>query len=705
MFWLNKELVEWWKKPLRVSQILLELWPDDVIENMMNDFLSPKRFLEDLSDHHVNVLVFGALDCQGRAFYNSAFAPTVDLKGRDMLAEYVNEAHKIGIKIVAYLNVNFNAHIYKLHPEWVMVNSEEGTPNIRHPSEFFPKPLIPICSNTPYRNYFLNVIREIVENYDVDGVFLDCMFFDCGYCSFCKDAYGATPPVMENPSDPNYRRFIEWKYRVYRDFAAEIRRAIKEAKPDIPVMANARPYEVDRSNLVQYVDILIPEMDMHPLLSIGDGIRRCLAVGDGMPIWMPYFPRPMSPAIWHMIPPSREGVKELIWEIVMNGASPWLYFQTPRVDLEPYDEVKKVFSRMEAIGEYLVDTSQVKGLALLYSTQTQQWYGKGYREFRGRGLPELYEECYKGFYQLLLEKHILFNVIADHDLTETELSKYSGLILPNAACLSAGQIEAVRRYVEAGGRLLATYETSLYDEFGNIQDDFRLGDVLGMSLVGREKGYTYLKVMAEHPVTRGLKVGTIIPCGDQLIVKKKGDATTLANMVIPLRGLHEIPTQRTENPALLVRKYGKGRVVYLASKMDRTYWHYSRPDIGNLLFNCVRWIADDGIDLEVEAPITVEVNMLEQYQMNRRIIMLLNHSTNIGHAIYKDPDLNSGPAKCFVPINDIKLKMRVPKGKLVKDVSSLAGHKVAFSAKNGWVIIELLQLDDFDLISVQMREQ
>ena len=55
------------------------------------------------------------------------------------------------------------------------------------------------------------------------------------------------------------------------------------------------------------------------------------------------------------------------------------------------------------------------------------------------------------------------------------------LILPNVAALSDEQCRQLREFVERGGGLVATYETSLYDECGGPRADFGLADLFGVS--------------------------------------------------------------------------------------------------------------------------------------------------------------------------------------------------------------------------------
>src|SRR5262249_28306701 len=61
------------------------------------------------------------------------------------------------------------------------------------------------------------------------------------------------------------------------------------------------------------------------------------------------------------------------------------------------------------------------------------------------------------------------------------------LVLANAAALSDKQAEAVRQFVRAGGGLVATGETSLFDGLGRPRADFALADLLGVSYRGRPR--------------------------------------------------------------------------------------------------------------------------------------------------------------------------------------------------------------------------
>jgi hypothetical protein len=85
---------------------------------------------------------------------------------------------------------------------------------------------------------------------------------------------------------------------------------------------------------------------------------------------------------------------------------------------------------------------------------------------------------YRGMVAALVRNHLSYQTIDAQDLTG-DLSAFSLLILPNVAAMSDAESTAVRAFVRAGGALIATNETSLYDHSGAPRTDFALADVFG----------------------------------------------------------------------------------------------------------------------------------------------------------------------------------------------------------------------------------
>ena len=163
------------------------------------------------------------------------------------------------------------------------------------------------------------------------------------------------------------------------------------------------------------------------------------------------------------------------------------------------------------------------------------------------------------------------------------------------------QVEAVRQYVQAGGGLVATGETSLCDELGRPRRDFALADLFGVSYRGRPKSPlkrpdldANFKVALDdsywqrhsgtaklswnaHSLVRDALLQQLVPGGSVtfkgplVLVSEPKAAAEVAVSLTPEEA------QAPVTPAAVVRRFGKGRVVYLAACLDAALWSYAYP--------------------------------------------------------------------------------------------------------------------------------
>ena len=161
---------------------------------------------------------------------------------------------------------------------------------------------------------------------------------------------------------------------------------------------------------------------------------------------------------------------------IANGSITAESFGWPGHEQSTYEVFRQVGERER----WLTRTTPLPWAGLLVSEQTRQFYA--YKDIADRFLPHVY-----GAFRCGLETHLPLAPINDWDLTPEALSRYAVLVLPNAAALSDAQTAAVRSYVQAGGGLVATGETSLCDELGRRRRDFALADVLGVDYQGTPK--------------------------------------------------------------------------------------------------------------------------------------------------------------------------------------------------------------------------
>jgi hypothetical protein len=130
------------------------------------------------------------------------------------------------------------------------------------------------------------------------------------------------------------------------------------------------------------------------------------------------------------------------------------------------DPARKYFNWMAKHDAHFENKRSFANLGVVMGQRTQLFYkppaGAQVRQYMD------------GIYYALLEGRFLFDFVHEDKMAPEELKKYSALVLPNTALLSDEQCRRLREYVDAGGSLLATFETSLYTEL-NQRRRFRPG--------------------------------------------------------------------------------------------------------------------------------------------------------------------------------------------------------------------------------------
>src|SRR5262249_10266111 len=147
-------------------------------------------------------------------------------------------------------------------------------------------------------------------------------------------------------------------------------------------------------------------------------------------------------------------------DLVANGMRPWFSkFAGTLHDRRWLGPVAEMFAWCHGAERYLRNERPLARVGLVYSQQTAWFYG-------GRRVKERLADPTVGWYQALGESRIPFELVHDRRLDAEHLPPLSTLILPNVAALSDTQCAQLGEFVRRGGGLVATYETSLFDEAG-----------------------------------------------------------------------------------------------------------------------------------------------------------------------------------------------------------------------------------------------
>ena len=235
-----------------------------------------------------------------------------------------------------------------------------------------------------------------------------------------------------------------------------------------------------------------------------------------------------------------------------------------------------------------------------------------------------------------------------------------------------------------GGGLVATLDTSLFDEFGNPRSDFALGRVLGVKYRGLVEGVggreeldvNFARAIGpdywekrknvfdfKQDVASFLNRGRMPTYVGALPVTFKGPAvrvestSPLARVVGTLRV--KAGSGNPEVPGVIAHQFGKGRVVYFAGGFDSAYYLYAYPYQRLLIRNAIDWAASASAPITVEAPMCVHSTIMRQSKDGRdRLIVHLysDFNTTAFHAL---PNDDVPLREEVVPIHDIRVTFGV----------------------------------------------
>jgi hypothetical protein len=704
---------EWTRRPIRNIHITVR-------ELDMKGF-DARRFVETLVECRCNFVTL--LTGGYHSLYRSRL-PLVRnnpyLDDGDPLGDLVRLAHDAGIKVGACVDVSAVPRpVHDHHPEW-FVRDAHGHPYV---ITSFPVELYAACAIGGYvDNFVLPVVREHLERYDFDHFNLTGWGFGAYgsgicHCRTCARAYreaaGSEIPLKTDGGDPNWKRYMRWRAGALHEAYARNLEAIRAIKPEIATWIN-QGYDISETpfapleNLSGVQDFVKAEAQTKVWFDSIDGEIRLtpmwLAAEEGrylgtltdkqvITTTSYYFPWPWR---WTAAPEAME--KMWIAEAAANNVAPFVHmsgFPAVLEDKRGMKAVREMF-RFLADNEKYYDGARTRtNVAILLSQDSLA-------HFAGARLRQDYSQHYRGMYAALTESHITFDILSEGSLNARALAKYRVLVLPNAAAMSDGAAAAVRAFVERGGGVLGTYETSLYTAEGEERRDLALGDVFGCSAAGGRMGplagtdddgrriMAYMAINGAHPVLEGLGDTEVVLNGGHLrLVRPHQGAEVPLTAQVPARVFPEgeawIPEKRTGVPAAVVHRFGKGHAAYFPGMIDRLYGLFGHPDLRLLLANAVRWLLGGDDLLHVDAPVTVDVALQEQ--PGRVLLHLINLT-------------GKRPQSEVIPVHGIAAAVRLS-ARPARVLLASTGRELAFEYRDGLVHVTVDRLAVYDIVVIE----
>lgn len=601
------------------------------------------------------------------------------------LAEYA----KLGVRVLGVYPPTLQGEVYELHPDWRRVaNHTDEIPQVdlkKYPHGGM------LCLLGPYGDFFIDVLAEIVTKFPAVSAFsFDGLHHAGGcYCKHCRANYktdtGQIIPKRDMESEA-FRKYQHWADRKLEDVIRRAQNRLKKINPDVALVTwttNAGRFGHFRDiprNMSARMNLLFDAPDQEFWMDETNRGASVVPAFGAAYVWAvtnhrvgfaePYLMSRGNPYGKDSFPAHE--VERRVLLALTHGAGPSIAYGQPE-QLKP--AVANAMREVKKRKPWLTHKKPEPWAAILVSDNTRVFYGRSPGHVEDRYLANVF-----GFFRAALEDHLLFTLVNDWNLVTDNLSIFKVLVLPNAASLDDRQAEAVRKFVDRGGGLVASLDTSLCDEFGTPRKQVALADLLGINhqgtatppQPGEKIDENFARTLPPEYWAKRQGVWDFKRVGgtDSFLESQKLTELIGRSMVTfkgPVSRIITHPTSRVlatvrakddpkseELPAVVTHTYGAGRTVYFAAGLDAAYYLTSYPYQRLVLSQAIRWAAGSQLPVQVVAPMCVHAVTVRQSKAGERLIVHLyndvNTTTGHGHPAEEVPLREE-----VLPIHDIRV--------------------------------------------------
>ena len=159
-------------------------------------------------------------------------------RGRDILAEVITAAHRVGLKVIPWFEYGFASSynsnggvLLKKKPQWAALDSKGNLLN-KNGFEWLNS------LDVEVQDFLSSLILEVVNNYDVDGIQGDDRLpalpseggYDKGTVERYHKEFGQNPP-----QNPKNHQWLQWRADILTDFLARLYKEVKAVNNNLLV--------------------------------------------------------------------------------------------------------------------------------------------------------------------------------------------------------------------------------------------------------------------------------------------------------------------------------------------------------------------------------------------------------------------------------------------------------------------------------------
>jgi hypothetical protein len=261
--------------------------------------------------------------------------------------------------------------------------------------------------------------------------------------------------------------------------------------------------------------------------------------------------------------------------------------------------------------------------------------------------------------------------------------------------------------VKNGGNLVATFETSLYNEKGERRKNSGLSELFGIRYGDKVEGpmrNSYLQLIPDpktgnfHTVLNGLEdTSRIINGVYRLEINPTIEFPSPLTLIptypdLPMEHVYPRKTN-TGIRELYLRESGQSRIAYIPWDIDRCFWQFMTADHARLIRNIINWAGHDNFPVQVTGPGIIDITIWRQKDsMTVHLVNLTN------------PMMLKGPFRELLPISEQKVSLRIPGNEKVKRIRLLISEiSPDFQVTEGKISLNVPSILDHEIIAIDFE--
>lgn len=459
--------------------------PDVSFEKL--DAAEWERFIEEANLDHLMVY---CKDHWGYSYYDTAVGKKHPALGeRDWVGELVPVLRRHGIEFTAYYCFEYDSYAVSAHPEWSTINRDDVPLVCGMPTNSSNARWGMPCYETDYRAYVLGQLKEIVERFHPDSLFIDIFGKSMCYCETClkrfQERFGYDAPRTDAELMAHNEDLVEFLDESAARMLEDVKRVVKAIDPALALTVNfAAHYPKHIRDGLDY---------MYTEPWAGNWLSGAYArdTSGGKPVQLG--PGNVSRVYNY----ENENLYRLATaEIAAQGCHVFLYSEALRTDgsleMEEARRIGAAYREVEKFQPYLQNRSVCAEIGIVQSDLADALRVDSPMPMRSisRALTSgLHRQAILGAMQMCDCAKLPWRIIPDAELCADALRGLKLLILPNVFHIGEGAAELLRGFVERGGVLLLSGENGVLDARGNALDDFALAALMGCHYAGKDETY------------------------------------------------------------------------------------------------------------------------------------------------------------------------------------------------------------------------